>query len=320
MQNGHDLDELSMRSSPFLIQAFHPFSVAFEKLQDVVIRCMLECKSYDSLCHPQLPMYYVVLTEQGINKKTNAILQQRVDPVKVFHVFILYNDEFIFDTIQHFSNIQTISIRFCKLSQNVLSDLCTYISSTKSLRSIQMHYVTCFPETRMRHIIDLSDHQYLQVLRITRSKVFPFSFNSESSIEHSTVDNTEVINWLSHSRTLRTLQVHFVRLTRELCADIQTSTQLQELQLWVLKIDEGVLEILPQLQQLKSIKLFRVTMSATTWCRFVDSLGKLEQSVTVERFWSTETQTEERDYVKNSPGIFHVLHDTNYPFKFYTLK
>jgi hypothetical protein len=134
---------------------------------------------------------------------------------------------------------------------------------------------------------DLTHHDALQTLEVIDNKNLGFYGINMKELLHCRTDNHLILTFLESYVKLEELELN------DLGSYIEGSLS----QLKILKIIHGMLteNLISRIPMIRKIELFDVGIDFKGWCKFVDSLITLSQSVSVKTrcMWFTNLEHEE---------------------------
>lgn len=211
--------------------------------------------------------------------------------------------------------ISEISLR----SHNEMTGILNFISNATTLRVINMSRFECWEcDPRCHHIMDLSKHDKLQTLYLFCTPKIHTERINKSDLENLSVEHCcfDLVRDLRNSQKLETLIIQTFALfsnratpypafTRELNNDICTFTKLKHLWLVEVDIQEDALQLHSRMENLSRILLLAVSISESTFIKFVESLLTLKQSVSLA-VWVNDERVSElcKAYIRTNQKKF----------------
>lgn len=182
----------------------------FMDVQDLVVNCLSESRANNKCLDLQdlrVPLAAVVISDKDISI---IPMLKYIDPLKVLHLFVFYHKPHDMSFIDTLDNLQTIHVYNATLQNNTLTQLCKLVSRTCSLRLICIEGVECHDHEQEyhQHVMDLSRHSKLELLRCKYTYKLKFEHINISSLEHCVTDRTDILRQVMRCRNLKTLMLN----------------------------------------------------------------------------------------------------------------
>ncbi|XP_060566464.1 uncharacterized protein LOC132725378 isoform X2 [Ruditapes philippinarum] len=249
-------------------------------------------------------------------------------------------------------NLVAISMTEITMSHDETTLFCNFLERTSKLKQIHLYNVKC--ECMKQHDVNLSKHQELQYLNLndavsvidadtTNFEIFKFGHLQDSNFE-------KIFDSIRKSCKLKKLtlygeygnksQLYHTIITKRLVTVLPLLHNLSKLTLEYCRLTDTIIQSPLEMKGLKYIRFNKVTMSLTTWQKFVDSLPHIPHTVDVnagfcditgdgeefndDMFTMTSQEFEvgkEDDavqYVKDKDQLFYVKCDDAEWFEFST--
>jgi hypothetical protein len=206
-------------------------------------------------------------------------------------------------------NLVAIWMYDITLSHDDTTTFCNFLEKTSHLEQIHLFYVKC--ECEKQHDVKLSKHQQLQYLFLyntvsvidavtTNLEIFKFGELEDSNYK-------KIFDSLTKSYKLKELELHVdvndksqlyhTNITKRLVTVLPLLHNLSKLELRYCRLTDNIIQSPLEMKSLKNIKLYEVTMSLTTWQKFVDSLPGIPHTVDVSAWdWYISGDGEEFNF------------------------
>ncbi|XP_053380253.1 uncharacterized protein LOC123555994 [Mercenaria mercenaria] len=219
--------------------------------------------------------------------------------------------------------------------------LCKFLEQTTSLQHISLG-IYC--SKRDKHMIDLSKHKQLQHVDFMFSSLCMISCNTDNletcklRITGNDMMNQVCCN-LYKADKLKHLELYNISIcsdetdTKSLTRLLPSLVSLSSLTFVKFTFTDNIIARPCDMKNLKEITLKYVTMSLTTWCKFIDSLPELPQVVKVTSLMCIRDETisgycmpdekqkaSAHQYVREKTNLFRVTNDYTLDFQFTTKK
>ncbi|XP_060605547.1 uncharacterized protein LOC132758048 [Ruditapes philippinarum] len=253
-------------------------------------------------------------------------------------------------------NLVAIRMSYITMSHDDTTTFCNFLERTSHLEQIHLDCVKC--ECMKQHDVNLSKHQKLQYLYLydtvsvidadaTNLEIFKFDklkISNYDKIFDIIRKSNKLKNLKFYGEYYNESQLYHTNITKRLVTVLPLLHNLSELDLQSCRLTDNIIQLPLEMNSLKHIGLVHVTMSLTTWRKFVDSLPMFPHTVDVGVCYGYITgDGEEFDdeldgsilslqglnggkgndavqYVKDKDQLFHVKYDDDDWFVFSTKK
>ncbi|XP_060590570.1 uncharacterized protein LOC132745639 [Ruditapes philippinarum] len=256
----------------------------------------------------------------------------------------------VFSNLPSMINLVAIRMRSITMSHYATTKFCNFLERTSHLKQIYFTDVKC--KCKKQHDVNLSKFQQLQLLYLydavsvidadtTNLEKFVFMDLKDSNYE-------KILNIITKAYTLKELELfrnynnisplNHTNITKRLVRALPLLHNLSKLRLDQCTLTDNIIQLPLEMKSLKYILLFIVTMSLTTWQKFVDSLPGIPHTVDVrvQPYFITAHGEEfnalsydgfrggkgnyAKQYVKDKYQLFHVRLDDDHCCYFSTKK
>ncbi|XP_060574244.1 uncharacterized protein LOC132731959 [Ruditapes philippinarum] len=251
-------------------------------------------------------------------------------------------------------NLVAIAMWSIPMSHDDTTTFCNFLEGTSHLEQIHLFQVKC--ECENQHDVNLSKHKQLQYLVLhgavsvkdadtTNLEIFTFCELKNSNYE-------KILDIFRKSYKLKELvlyvdyynksQLYHTNITKRVVTVLPLLHNLSKFDLCQCRLTGNIIQLPLEMKSLKYIRFDKVTMSLTTWQKFIDSLPHIPHTVGVSVMrcnitgdgeelnddWFTLTSQGFRggkgndvvQYVKDQNQLFHVEYDDDDCFAFSTKK
>ena len=219
-------------------------------------------------------------------------------------------------------------MEWVKLSHTQLQHLCDCLKTNTSLQTLTLVGLSCSDcGDQCRNCLDLSALTQLQTLDLASLPVTRLSLGSSKleSVELVSLSKLEtagsVLTSLIQSPGLRKLEVTHCSLSPgDVSTLVNILPKLPQLEgLWLWGIDLGDQEVITtsNMSQLRCIVLASVTMSASSWRQFIQTLPRPSHQLLVT-LYDCNVDKETKTEVCSSPG-YKVTHSDDTDLDFLTV-
>ncbi|XP_060581803.1 uncharacterized protein LOC132738336 [Ruditapes philippinarum] len=234
-----------------------------------------------------------------INNCVSETIKVNTSTLKSLSLHVYYNGKYypVYKTVVSYlpSMINLVAIRMgnIRMSHDETTTFCNFLERTSHLEQIYLYNVRC--ECRKQHDANLSKHQQLQYLDLCNA-VSVIDANT-TNLEIFRVDQLKncyyetIFDIIRKSYKLKELalygdkdsesQLYHTNITMRLVIELTLLHNLSKLELGGCRLTDNIIQFPLEMQSLKNIKLHFVTMSLTTWQKFVDSLPHIPHTVDV---------------------------------------
>ncbi|XP_053402213.1 uncharacterized protein LOC123548696 [Mercenaria mercenaria] len=307
---------IRFRNSMLKFGSFCYISVT-RPIHGLILGCLSECDTDDQ------SMF--TLCDIIITSATEKSFLQRIIPDNVVSVYVFsISDVEVCRWIARLKGLQYLYFSFSRLPHSEMELVYSFIQEAP-LKYLALISVRCNCYNH-DHGINLSNNDQLQKLELgygTRVMIPNTNTKQLEMLRFVSISQPD-FEFLRHARNLTELHIELslhvldkYHFDKEMDSVLHTLQKLRRLKLEKIRISDSALIVSPEMRNLKHIDLQDVRMSLQTWCRFVDRLLTLQQSVHVVR---TAVRTDERDYVRTNTRMYKVIEDGPIRFKFRTKK
>ncbi|XP_060573104.1 uncharacterized protein LOC132731021 [Ruditapes philippinarum] len=247
-------------------------------------------------------------------------------------------------------NLVAISTTYIAMRHDDTTTFYNFLERTSHLEQIHLESVYC--ECRKQHDVNLSKHKQLQYLNVNNdvSVIDADTTNLEIFRFHELKDTNyeKMFDIIRKSYKLKELelygdygnksQLYHTNITERLVKVLPLLHNLSKLQLHTCRLTDNIIQLPLVMKSLKNIKLFFVTMSLTTWQKFVNSLPGIPRTVVVsvkhcymtgdgEEFYDDWIQrcrggkiNDAIQYLKDLDHLFHVKDHSSGHFSFINIQ
>ncbi|XP_060577574.1 uncharacterized protein LOC132734747 [Ruditapes philippinarum] len=340
---------------------FTKYLPMFHHLEKIEIEYEYESKPLFRLSNTQNDSTHS--NEQMIDEMNNCVcetIKVNTSTLKSLSLHVSYSDKYypvcktVVSYLPSMINLVAISMRHITLSHDDTTTFYNFLEGTSHLEQIHLDSVKC--GCMKQHDVNLSKHQQLQYLYLrhtvsvidagtTNLEIFTFGKLKNSNYE-------KIFDIIRKSYKLKELelygdynnksQLYHTNITKRLVTVLPLLHNLSKLELWWCRLTDNIIQLPLEMKSLKYIKLNFVTMSLTTWQKFVDSLPGTPHTVDVnvlnyditgdgeefndDRFTLVSQvrrggkRNDAIQYVKDKDQFFHVKRDDDRVFVFSTKK
>ncbi|XP_053388336.1 uncharacterized protein LOC123541543 isoform X1 [Mercenaria mercenaria] len=195
----------------------------------------------------------------------------------------------ILPKMRRLTSLQMKGTGLVYIPHDVFLSLCTFLNQLTSLRHVALNV---FCRKFDYHMIYLSQHEQLQHVDFMFSTICVFSCNTDNlktcklSITRDDIMK-QVCNVLYKAGRLKYLDLFCYQgpsdeiVTENLIRLLSSLVSLRTLTLWRFTFTDNIIARPRDMKNMKEITFYDVTMSVTTWCKFINSLHALPQAVKV---------------------------------------
>ncbi|XP_060593214.1 uncharacterized protein LOC132747738 [Ruditapes philippinarum] len=260
----------------------------------------------------------------------------------------------VFSYLPSMINLVAIRMSIIRMSHDDTTTFCIFFERTSHLEQIHLFDVTC--KCMKQHDVNLSKHQQLRYLNLyntvrvidadtTNLEIFTFCNLKASNYEKifAIIRKSDKLKKLElYGEYGNKSQLYYTNITKRLVTVLPLLHNLSKLELWYCRLTDNIIQLPFEMKSLKNFKLNEVTMSLTTWQKFVDSLPHIPHTVDVSvricyitgdgeefigyRFTVIyggglrgEKGNDAKQYVKDKDQLYHVKRDAHW-FEFSTKK
>ncbi|XP_060601042.1 uncharacterized protein LOC132754431 [Ruditapes philippinarum] len=235
-----------------------------------------------------------------INNCVSETIKVNTSTLKSLYLHVSYTDKYnpmhitVVSNLPSMINLVALSMENKTMSHDDTTTFCNFLEGTSHLEQIHLRIVKC--ECKNQHDVNLSKHQQLQYLYLdnavslivdadTRNlEIFEFYYLKDSNYE-------KIFDIVRKSYKLKELKLHgdyynksqfyHTNITKRLVTVLPLLHNLSKLKLWWCRLTDNIIQSPLEMSSLKDIQLVGVTMSLTTWQKFVDSLPSIPHTVDV---------------------------------------